>query len=623
MTRLDEARSHAPDASAMSTGSTPPSSPAGATGDPAPRLVSVRELLAVLKPYRASMTLALGLGVGATASGAFQPLLVSTMVDGFTGTVPTATIAVLLALLVLSALLTGVQQLVLQRSGERFAFDRRKSLIQHLFALPIGILGRRDRGDLVSRVTTDVAQTRAVLSSGLVEVATSLITVAVSIVMMATLDWVLLVLATAAIAIVLVAVTLIGRRTRPAGLRLQEAVGELAGTVSRALGSMKTIRSTGSARREAATAIAKAEAAREAGFTVATLRATIQVFTGVTVQLLLIAVVAAGALRVAAGALSVGQLSAFIMYLMLLVAPIAMFASVVSLLGEALGALSRVTDVESLEPERDVQRPAASDSPAPRTVAAGGKDAPVFELRNVGFRYGAEPDADSTRTSILSDLTLSFPAGTTTAIVGPSGAGKTTLFGLLDRFYEPSDGVILFRGLDVQEISRDQLRSEVAYVEQDAPVLSGTVRDNLLLGSHTATDEECIHALAHVNLTPPDGSWTNFLDQQVGEVGSFLSGGERQRLAIARALIAQSKILLLDEVTSNLDSNNERIIQDLLHEGREDRTIIVIAHRLSTVIAADSIVLLSDGRFAARGTHDELLATSTLYRELAHNQLLD
>jgi ATP-binding cassette subfamily B protein len=561
------------------------------------------------------MVLALLLGICATASGALQPLLVATMVDGFTGAVPTSMIAVLLALLVVGALLTGVQQLVLQRSGEQFAFDRRKRLIQHLFALPIGVLGRRDRGDLVSRVTTDVAQTRAVLSSGLVEMATSLVAVLVSIVMMATLDWVLLLLAAAAIAIVLVAVTLLGRRTRPAGLRLQEAVGELAGTVSRALGSMKTIRSTGSARREADAAIENAEKARQAGFSTATLRAAIQVFTGVTVQLLLIAVVAVGALRVAAGALSVGQLSAFIMYLMLLVAPIMMFASVVSLLGEALGALSRVTALEELEPERDIQR-AAGDGDG-RPSGPEHVRPTVFELRNVGFRY------DAGDAGVLHDLTLSFAEGTTTAIVGPSGAGKTTLFDLLDRFYEPSEGVILFRGRDVQSISREELRSEIAYVEQDAPALSGTIRDNLLLGAHTATDDEIIRALTRVNLAPPDGSWAAFLDQQVGEVGSFLSGGERQRLAIARALVAGSKILLLDEVTSNLDSNNERIVQDLLHDEREDRTIIVIAHRLSTVIAADSIALISEGRLSARGTHGELLTTSPLYRELAHNQLLD
>lgn len=583
-------------------------------------MAGFRDVFVLLRPYQTSIILALAFGLAATVAGALQPLLVARMVDAFSGPPSALSIALLLGLLLSSAMLNGIRQLILQRCGERFAFDTRERLIRHIFALPIGVLERRDRGDVISRITTDVAQTRAILSSGLVELVTNLVTVLVSIVMMALLDWILLALAVLAISAVLVAVYLLGKRTRPAGLRMQTAVGELAGTMSRALGAMRTIRATSATRRESDAAVRRAVSALDAGLVGAKLRAAIQTFTGLTVQVLLIAVVAVGALRVASGELSVGDLSAFIMYLLLMVAPITLFAGIASMLGEAFGALSRIMAVESAAPERDVQD-AAAQRPLP---VAGGARRPFFELVNISFRY---PDrtsgGDNGGTSALDDVTLSFETGKTTAVVGPSGAGKSTLFALLERFYEPAEGAILFRGENVLRLSREELRGQIAYVEQDAPALSGTVRDNLLLGSQTADDEQCIDVLRQVNLIPPGDSGTEFLDSEVGELGSRLSGGERQRLAVARALIAESPILLLDEVTSNLDSNNERVIHDVLHAKDGKRSIIVIAHRLSTVVAADTIVVLDRGRVVAQGTHQELLNSSTLYREFAHTQLLD
>ncbi|SDI37918.1 ATP-binding cassette, subfamily B [Sinosporangium album] len=593
--------------------------------EPAPQVAGFRQAFALLRPYRSSMILAFLFGTAAAALAALQPLLVSSTVDGFAGEIPYSAILLLFVLLASSAMLNGLEQYVLQRSGERFAFDTRKRLIQHVYRLPIGVLERRERGDIISRITTDVSQTRAILSSGLVELATSLITVLVSLVMMALIDAVLLVLAALAICMVIVAIYLIGRRTRPAGLRAQNAVGDLAAAVSRSLGAIRTIRATVSTTREADSAVRQAQAALEAGFVVARLRAVVQTFSGVAVQLLLIAVVAAGAIRVAAGSLTVGQLSAFIMYLLLMATPITMFGSLVSLLGEAFGALTRILAIQSVAPESelpDVASDVASPSTAPPVRNTPG--APFFALRNISFRY---PQRTENRTEdevwALRNVTLDFLQGRTTALVGPSGAGKSTLFALLERFYDATEGAVLFRGEDVRRLSRDDLRRQISYVEQDAPALSGTVRDNLLLGLHTASDAQCADALRRVNLLSSADTAADFLDAQVGEVGTLLSGGERQRLAIARAFLADAPILLLDEVTSNLDSNNERVIQDVIRAKNGAQSIIVIAHRLSTVVAADSIIVMEEGKVVAQGTHSELLAISPLYRELAHNQLLD
>ncbi|TDC78636.1 ABC transporter ATP-binding protein [Streptomyces hainanensis] len=596
--------------------------PAAAPGPRSPhppppdvRVAGFREALARLRPYRRSMLLALVLGFGGTAAGALQPVLVRSMVNTFDGGVPALSVCLLVALLVASAALTGVRQLVLQRAGERFAFDTRERLIRRVFALPVGVLEGRERGDVISRVTTDVTQIRAILSSGLVELASSLVTVAVSVVMMAFLDWTLLALTLLVIVAVVTTILHLGRRVRPSGLRLQTAIGELASALSRALAAMRTIRATSATRREADATVREASRALDAGLATAGLRAVVQTFAGVTVQVLLIAVLAVGALRVASGSLSVGDLSAFIMYLMLMVAPVSTLAGVVSMLGEAFGALSRILAVEALEPERDVE-----ERPAAALPAAGAAGEPLFELRDVSFRYPTAPRG--AEAAALRAVTVGFEQGATTAIVGPSGAGKSTLFALLERFHEPTGGRILFRGQDVTRLSREALRGEMAYVEQDAPALSGTIRDNLLLGDHRATDEQCLAVLARLNLLP-GAAGSDLLDAEVGESGLRLSGGERQRLAIGRALIAGTPVLLLDEVTSNLDSNNERVVQDIIRAGAGDRSVIVIAHRLSTVVAADAIIVLDQGRIVARGTHQELLRDSALYRELAHTQLLD
>lgn len=583
-----------------------------------PAVAGFRDVFELMAPYKWVLILAFTLGLAGTTAAAAQPLLVSGMVDGFAGGLPAASIAVLVVLLVASAACTGLQQLILERSGERFAFDSRRKLIGHVFRLPIPVLDRHDRADIVSRITTDVAQMRSILSAGLVELATSVVAVTISVVMMAVIDGVLLLLAAVVIAVLLSAIVLIGRRTRPVGLRLQTAVGDLAGAVSRVLGSIRTVRATLSTEREADGAIVHAAAALSAGLAAARLRAMIQTFAGVTVQLLLISIVAVGALRVASGALSVGGLSAFIMYLLLMVAPIATFASMTALLGEAFGALSRVKQLHGLELERDVE-----DDSCARSEPVRDSETPLFDFADVSFGYPSRRDeSEGAETLVLRNLNLRIEPNRTTAIVGSSGAGKSTVFALLERFYEPSLGTLTFNGRDVRALSRAELRRQVAYVEQDAPMLSGTMRENLLLGHHSATDEQCIEALEAVNLATSPGSGASLLDSQVGEFGSMLSGGERQRLAIARALIRGASVLLLDEVTSNLDSKNERIIQDLLRTRANGMTIVVIAHRLSTVVAADTIVVLDKGTSVAEGNHNELLSRSPLYREFAENQLV-
>jgi ATP-binding cassette subfamily B protein len=219
-------------------------------------------------------------------------------------------------------------------------------------------------------------------------------------------------------------------------------------------------------------------------------------------------------------------------------------------------------------------------------------------------------------------VSFSAERGKRTALVGPSGAGKSTILALIERFYDPTAGVVRVDGVDIRSLDRAQLRSQIGYVEQDAPVLAGSIRQNLLLASPNASDEDCIRVLHDVNLTEVLDRNEKGLDAAVGEDGVMLSGGERQRLAIARALLAAPPILLLDESTSSLDGLNEQLLREAIDAVAENRTLIVIAHRLSTVVDSDSIVVLDHGRVAGVGTHSELVESTPLYRELAKHQLL-
>jgi ATP-binding cassette subfamily B protein/ATP-binding cassette subfamily C protein len=313
-----------------------------------------------------------------------------------------------------------------------------------------------------------------------------------------------------------------------------------------------------------------------------------------------------GGARVASGSISVADLVAFILYLFLLVMPLARALHAYTVLQTGLGALQRIEDVLVLSPET------ASDKPAgPVEIGPGA----AIEFDRVSFAY-----ADGT--PVLHEVSFTVPAGTRTALVGPSGAGKSTILALTERFYEVSDGTIRAGGADIRDLPREELRRRLGYVEQEAPVLAGTLRENLLLTAPDATDAELLAVVAAVNLTPIVDRAPLGLGSQVGEAGVLLSGGERQRLAIARALLAAPPILLLDEPTSNLDARNEAALREAIDAVADDRTLVVVAHRLSTVVSADQIVVLDNGRVVATGRHDELLTSSPLYRELAAHQFL-
>jgi ATP-binding cassette subfamily B protein len=385
--------------------------------------------------------------------------------------------------------------------------------------------------------------------------------------------------------------------------------------VERALSAVRTIRASGATTREVATVGGSAERAYRAGVSVARVEALVAPAGSIAVQGAFLAVLGLGGYRVATGSIAVADLVAFILYLFLLVMPLGQAIGAWTQLQTGLGALARIQEVLVLEPERDdvPEVPVAgATTTAPRLPPPG---TPLLELDDVSFAY---PDG----TRVLDRVSLTVPAGSRVALVGPSGAGKSTVLALVEGFYPLTGGAIRWAGTDVRELPRSAVRANLGYVEQEAPVLAGTVRENLLLAAPHASDDELWAVLADVGLTGVVQRSPRGLDVPVGDEGVLLSGGERQRLAIARSLLARPALLLLDEPTASLDARNENLLRETLAAAAADRALLVVAHRLSTVLDSDQIVVLDGGRVVARGTHAELLGTSPLYRELASAQLL-
>ncbi len=605
----------------------PATDPATATAEPVtapeqPAAVaqpnaSLRDLLPLVRPHRRPLLLAAGLSLVGAAAALAQPALTGRVISAVGAGEPLLpAVVALLLVLVAGALLDAYQSYLLQRTGEGVVLTTRRTVADRLLRLPVAEYDRRRTGDLMSRVGADTTLLRATVTSGVVEVVGSAVVGVGALVAMALVDVWLLLVTVGAVAVGLTVVVLSSRRIRKLSRQAQEEVGAMTAAVERALSAVRTIRASGATGREVGTVGASAERAYRAGVSVARVEAIVAPAGSIAVQGAFLAVLGLGGYRVATGSIAVADLVAFILYLFLLVMPLGQAVGAWTQLQTGLGALARIQEVLVLEPERDdVPEVPGAGTGAPAAPRVPPPGTPLLELDDVSFAY---PDG----TRVLDRVSLTVPAGSRVALVGPSGAGKSTVLALVEGFYPLTGGAIRWAGTDVRELPRAALRANLGYVEQEAPVLAGTVRENLLLAAPHATDDELWAVLADVGLTGVVQRSPRGLDVPVGDEGVLLSGGERQRLAIARSLLARPALLLLDEPTASLDARNENLLRETLAAAAADRALLVVAHRLSTVLDSDQIVVLDAGRVVARGTHAELLETSPLYRELASAQLL-
>ncbi|MFF2924986.1 ABC transporter ATP-binding protein [Streptomyces celluloflavus] len=578
-----------------------------------------RILYGHIRPHRAAIALGGLLTLIGTLTGLVQPMAAKELVGrlGGEGSI-TGLLVGLTVLVVAGTAISSVGAYVLERTAESVVLVARRQLVGRLLRMRMPAVERVPPGDLMSRVTSDTTLLRAVTTRSMVSAATGALTLVGAIVMMALLDPVLLGVTLGVIVLIGSALGLVLPRISKATQQAQASVGAISAALERTFGAFRTVKASGAEAREGAVIEAASREAWRHGVRAAKWQSVAMSSIGLAVQVSFLAVLGVGGARVASGTVDIATLVAFLLYLFYLIDPISHLVEAASAYQVGSAAIARMAEAEQLEVESTGGEPAdggAAPVAGPAATPVAGPPASVA-FENVSFRYGPE------LAPVHHGVSFTVPGGGLTAFVGPSGAGKTTVFGLIERFYEVTGGRVLVDGEDVRNWPLDRLRATIGFVEQDAPVLAGTLRENLVFAAPDATDAQIAEVLARTKLDGLVARLPEGLQTPVGHRGSKLSGGERQRVAIARALLRRPRLLLLDEATSQLDAVNELALRETVARAAESTTVLVVAHRLSTVTLADRIVVMEAGRVRAVGTHAELVSGDPLYGELAATQFL-
>ncbi|MFF7981427.1 ABC transporter ATP-binding protein [Streptomyces sp. NPDC007901] len=567
-----------------------------------------RLLLSYVRPHRWALLAGAVLSLVTGATGLLLPLVARGLIEDLSHDRSiTGKLLAMAGLVVTNAGVGALGSYVLRRTAESVVLGARRTLSSYLLRLRITAVDRTEPGDLMARITSDTTLLREVTTDSLVALGTGGLTLVATVVMMGLVDPVLLGVTLAVIAAAGTVLGTIVPRINRASRRAQDAVGVMGASLERVLGALRTVKASGAEHREEQALHAAAEESWRQSVRAAKWSAAAGNTAGLAMQLAFITVLAVGGARVATGAIGVGTLVAFLLYVFYLMSPIQQVVGAVTQYQTGAGALARIQEALRLPAE-----PAA----APAELPSAGAEPASVAFTDVRFRYA--DDLPYVHHGVGFDI----PARGMTAFVGPSGAGKTTVFSLIERFYDPESGTITLDGRPLDAWDLPLLRSAIGYVEQDAPVLSGSLRDNLLLGNPEADEDAVTRVVKTTRLDGLVARLPQGLDTLVGHRGTKLSGGERQRVAIARALLRRPRLLLLDEATSQLDAVNEAALRDTVADVARSTTVLVVAHRLSTVTMADRIVVMDAGQVRAVGTHRELVAADPLYAELAATQFL-
>lgn len=562
------------------------------------------DLIKKTEPPIKFLAIAFFLSLLQTGAGLLIPWLTKDFIDEITmGALDYNLIAILGAAFIVQVVASGFSIYLLEFTGHRIVANLRKHIWAKMLSLPIPYFDKTRSGETISRITNDTTIIMNLLSNHVVAFFTSIVAIIGSVIILLYLDWQMTLLMLVVVPFAFLIVIPIGRRMRKIAKAMQDKMAELTGLFSGVLSEIRLVKASNAEERERAAGNHDIEKLFGFGLKEAKIHAVLLPMMSITLTGMMVLIIGFGAFRMARGYISAGELVAFVLYLFQIIMPFSRIASFFTSIQKARGATERIIAI------------LAEPSEAYRRVLPFKPTTNTIKFQDVSFTYEKE--------QVLHNVSFNIPPNKITAIVGPSGSGKTTIFSLIARFYEATEGVIYVGDRLLSSFHLDDWRNAIGYVSQESPLLAGTIRENICYGvSRAVSGDEMRQAAVMANADSFVEKMPDRYDTLVGERGIKLSGGQRQRIAIARAFLRNPAFLLLDEATSNLDSSSERIVQKALDSLMKERTTIVIAHRLSTVMGADQIIVLENGSITGIGTHQELLEANLLYHKLVQEQFV-
>ncbi|WP_072731253.1 ABC transporter ATP-binding protein [Paenibacillus sp. NAIST15-1] len=566
-----------------------------------------RQFLRVInetKPSKLMLFIALLMSIGSTAVSLVIPMFTKGMVDNFSmSKLDTMQIVALAAAFIIQTVASGLSIYMLNLIGQRVVAGLRDRLWRKLLILPVSYYDENKTGETVSRITNDTGIVKGFITEHLSSFFTGIVSVIGSFIVLLYLDWQMTVIMLVVIPLAALVLLPLGKQMFKISKGLQDETASFTAVLSQVLSEIRLVKASNAESREYENGRKGINNLLRFGIKEGVVQALIAPIMSFVLMVLLVVIIGYGGMRVSSGVLSAGELVAFILYLIQIVMPMSQLSMFFTQLQKAIGATDHMISIFDAAEEDHVHGKQVEQADQ------------SIQVENVHFAYAhGEP--------ILEDVSFTIPAGKVTAIVGPSGGGKTTLFSLFERFYLPTSGAIKLGEVDINEFSLQSWRTQIGYVSQESPLIDGTIRENICYGmNREVTNEELEHA---AQMAYADGfiqELAEGYETPVGERGLKLSGGQRQRIAIARALLRNPRILMLDEATSALDSKSEIVVQKALNNLMQGRTTLVIAHRLSTVVDADQILFVEKGQLTGCGTHATLFETHEMYREFAAQQL--
>ncbi|AIC92795.1 ABC transporter ATP-binding protein [Shouchella lehensis] len=569
--------------------------------------INIKAFIAMIRPFlprKLLLLLAVVLVVFETALALIVPLLTMNFIDEMTVIgFEWSTIALLGVVFLAQLIMSGIAIYTMVFIGQKVVYSLRETAWKRILHLPVSFFDRHSSGEMMSRMTNDTLVIKDFMTMQLIPFISGLISIIGSIIILFVLDWKITLMMLAVVPASLLVMMPLGRKMYRVSRSLQDETASFQGDLGRVLADIRLVKASLAEDQEKQVGIKRMANLFGFGLREGKIMAVIQPIMMSLMLIMLVVIFGYGGMRVAANTLTAGALVAIIFYLFQISVPFTQMANFFTQLQKALGASERMETILHAEVEQD----------SLETMNTVNKlDALAFQ--DVSFQYAEDK-------KILQHVDFTARVGEMTAFVGPSGAGKTTLFSLIERFYLPTSGTIQYRGVPTASIPLNEWREKIAYVSQDSPIMSGTIRSNLTYGLENVPNETVEEAVHAANLKQFLDGLSDGLETEVGERGVRLSGGQKQRLAIARAMIRNPEILLLDEATAHLDSASEKLVQEALERLMSGRTTLVIAHRLATVRNADQLIVLEGGRVTGSGTHQELLENHGLYQELVKQQL--